>query len=173
LAVVQLYMCYVYAGLCALRYFSFLWAHVPLIILDGKSSGEAEEEADDNVGGSSEEHLDEDEREEVLFVEDLDLEGEGAEPLEEDVQETTAGGAILHRRGLGLVTSVMIVLRNKTFLYETVFAAMGALAGKCSVCVCVCSAFYFFQHFSVGQADPFWHAPLARYLNSCLVSPTI
>ena len=101
--------------------------------------GKAEDEADENVGGSSEELLlGEDEREELLFVEDLDPEGEGAEPLEEEVQETTAGGAHLHRRGLGLVTSVMIVLRNKTFLYETVFAAMGALAGKCSVCVCVC-----------------------------------
>ncbi len=141
MAGVQKYMCYVYAGLCALRYFSFLWAHVPLIILDGKYLGEVEEEADENVGGSSEEHLDEDEREEVLFVEDINLGGEGAEPLEGDVQKTTGEGAHLHRSGLGHVTSVMIVFRNKTFLYETVFAAMGALAGKCSVCMCVCSIF--------------------------------
>lgn len=124
-------MCYVYAALCALRYFSFLWAHVPLIILDGASAGEAEEELDDEAGGGSEEHAEEDDTE-VLFVEDLDLGGQGGDLPVEDTEEGAAGGA--GSSWPGLVSSVRIVLGNPTFVYETVFVAMGALAGKLLVC---------------------------------------
>jgi len=119
------YMCYVYAGICALRYFSFIWAHVPLIILDGLTADEEAAEVDAKAGNTFGEHAEDDEPER-LFVEHLDPEGEGRGGSNEEEEEEEE--ALASKKGPGVFTKWRLVLGSTFFVYESVFVAMGALA---------------------------------------------
>jgi len=118
------YMCWANAAICALRYFSFLWSRVALIILQGTASGDDEEEKEIRRGTSSGEK-DAEEDTEVLFVEHLE---QVSSPCHngnhgDDEEEDHLGGG-----GLGRFKKWSIMCASPFFMYETLYLTMSALA---------------------------------------------
>jgi len=123
------YMCWANAAISALRYFSFLWSRVALIILQGTASGDDEEEKEIRRGTSSGEK-DVEEDTEVLFVEQLEQvsspchNGNHGDDEEEDHPGRGGLGAFKN----GAFKKLSIVCASPFFIYETLYLTMSALA---------------------------------------------
>jgi hypothetical protein len=131
------YMCYMNVGVCGIRYFCFLWARVQLIVLQGQSleEGQQEDDASKLQSTSVDEEEEEDhEDQQVLFVADLASSKSARKAKDEEDEEDKQGSeelslnALTVKRGLNLLPSARSVLYSSFFWYETFFCAMTVLA---------------------------------------------
>ena len=107
-----------------MRYFAFLWAQIPVIIINGLAAMEDEEDDDSGLAdlGGGEDEVEEDA--EVLFIDDVKGDqSSSSRDVEKDEEDV---GALAS--GPGILTHAGIVLGSAFFWYETVFLAMAALA---------------------------------------------
>ena len=118
------YMCYGNAALCALRYFSFLWARVNLIIIEAlSSSGEGDHQEASPSGGTGVDA--EEEVKEHLYLDDGDQNLAPPTLAAAESEHSDGGGG---SGGVGFLARTQIVLTSPLFLYETFYAGMAAVA---------------------------------------------
>ena len=108
-----------------MRFFAFLWAQFPVIIINGLAAmgDEDEEEQRAAVAGQVRDEVEEDG--EILFVDDHKSWQSGMSKgvMEEEEEEGKAGFS-----GPSMLWQAGIVLGSGFFWYETFFAGMSALA---------------------------------------------
>jgi len=119
-----IYMCYVNGGLCALRYFAFLWAQIPVIIINGLSAIEEEEEEEEANAVPWVSSADDEDEVEILFIDEASDSSALSREIKEEEEDGVGGGA----GRVGILTHMGIVLGSAFFLYETFFVGMAALA---------------------------------------------
>ena len=117
------YMCWGNGVICALRYFAFLWARVRLIVINGLAEVDEEDQGAESDGAEGGHSKADDEEPEHVWIADLVKGSSEVHNVESSEKEDNN---LAMMPGIGIFTTVGIVLRSPMFLYETLYLLMAA-----------------------------------------------